>query len=142
MKIDTELSLPVEEAATLYNAVGWTRYTKDLAKLRRAFDGSTLILAAREDDGTLIGLARVISDGETVCYVQDFLVLPECHRRGVGRALMAELRRRFDQCPFFLLSTDPPGSEEAVKSHPFYRSVGMIAHEEQKLMAFGLPVDR
>ncbi|HVK26502.1 MAG TPA: GNAT family N-acetyltransferase [Actinokineospora sp.] len=142
MKIDTEMSLPVEEAATLYNAVGWVRYTKDLDKLRRAFDGSTLILAARSDDGVLLGLARVISDGETVCYVQDFLVMPESHRQGVGRALMAELRRRFEQCPFFLLSTDPPGSEEAVKSHPFYRSVGMIPHEEQKLMAFGLPVDR
>ena len=126
----------------LYDSVGWVRYTRDLDKLERAFAGSTLILTARDDHGRLVGLARVVSDGETVCYIQDFLVLPDEHRRGIGRSLMAELRRRYGQCPFFLLSTDSPDSTEARKSHPFYRTMGMITHEEQCMVAFGLPIDR
>jgi GNAT superfamily N-acetyltransferase len=142
MRIDVDMSLSPREAAVLYDLVGWLGYTSDLDKMGRAFAGSTLILTAREDDGRLVGLARVVSDGETVCYIQDFVVLPDEHRRGIGRSLMAELRRRYDQCSFFLLSTDPPDSAAARKSHPFYRAMGMITHEEQRLVTFGLPVER
>jgi GNAT superfamily N-acetyltransferase len=142
MIIHVEMSLSPREAAVLYTSVGWVRYAQDLEKVERAFAGSTLILTARDADGRLAGLARAISDGETVCYIQDFLVAPDRHRRGIGRALMVELRRRYDRCPFFLLSTDPAGSVEARKSHPFYRSMGFITHEEQRMVAFGLPVDR
>lgn len=141
MEIAVEMSLCPGEAAEIYDAVGWSRYTRDLAKLGRAFAGSTLILTAR-DMGRLVGLARVISDGESVCYVQDFAVLPGEHRKGIGRLLMHELRNRYGRCPFFVLSTDAPGSAEALKSHPFYRSMGLVPHEEQHLVAFGLPVDR
>ena len=142
MKIDFEPSLDVRAAAVLYDAVGWVRYTADLDRLRRAFAGSTAILTARSDGGELVALARALSDGETVCYVQDLVVLPAWQRRGAARALMDELLRRYGHCPFFLLSTDPPGSAEAAKSHPFYRSMGLVTHEEQGLVAFGLPVER
>lgn len=142
MKIQSEPTLDALAAVPLYDAVGWVRYTADPARLRRAFAGSTLILTARADDGALIGLARAISDGETVCYVQDILMHPAWQRHGGGRALLTELVKHYGHCPFFLLSTDPPDSTEAVKSHPFYRSMGLIPHEEQNLVAFGLPIER
>lgn len=140
MKIEAEMSLGPSEAAVLYDAAGWVAYTRDLEKLGRAFAGSSLILTARDGSGELVGLARVVSDGETICYVQDLLVRPDVQRSGVGRALMAELRRRHESCSFFVLTTDSAGSDDARKSHPFYRAVGLIPHEEQRLTAFGLPV--
>lgn len=142
MKIQSEAALNPNEAVPLYDAVGWVRYTADVARLRRAFAASTLILTARDDDGRLIGLARALSDGETVCYVQDIVVHPDRQRCGAGRALMSEMLLSYGHCPFFLLTTDPAGSKEAVKSHPFYRSMGLVTHEEQDLVTFGLPVER
>jgi ribosomal protein S18 acetylase RimI-like enzyme len=130
-----------EEAVELYRAVGWLGYTKDPDKLVRSLAGSHLLLTAR-DAGRLVGLARTISDGEVVCYVQDLLVHPDQRRRGIGRSLMEELKRRYAACRFFLLSTDHADSAEATRSHPFYRSLGLIPHEEQGLAAFGLPVNR
>lgn len=64
---------------------------------------------------------------------------PDARRNGVGRLLMADLQRRYANCRFFLLSTDHAEAPDAQKAHPFYRSVGMIPHEEQGTAAFGLP---
>jgi len=140
MEIAAEMELSPSEAAALYDSVGWARYTRDLGKLGRALAGSSLVLTARNETGQLVGLTRVVSDGETICYVQDLLVRPEAQRTGVGRALMAELRRRHEQCTYFVLTTDAADTDEARRSHPFYRSLGLIPHEEQRLAAFALPV--
>ena len=141
MDIAAEMALDPSEAAALYDSVGWVAYTRDLGKLGRALAGSSLVLTARDEAGELVGLARVVSDGETICYVQDLLVRPQTQRTGVGRALMTELRRRYEQCAFFVLTTDAADTEDARRSHPFYRSMGLIPHEEQRLAAFARPVD-
>ncbi|KDS92711.1 hypothetical protein DHOM_09800 [Dermabacter hominis 1368] len=40
-------------------------------------------------DRSLVGLASVIGDGATVCYLQDVLVSPDARRLGVpGRAFV------------------------------------------------------
>ena len=78
-----------EELLTLYDAVGWTSYTTDPDALEAAVDGSTRVVTARYD-GDLLGLARVLSDGASVAYLQDVLVRPELQREGVGRALGRE----------------------------------------------------
>jgi hypothetical protein len=87
MDIAVEQILGRDEALELYQAVDWYGYTKDPDKLLRSLAGSHLLLTAREADGRLIGVARTVSDGETVCYVQDLLVHPTAQRRGVGRSL-------------------------------------------------------
>jgi GNAT superfamily N-acetyltransferase len=142
MRIAAEKTLTREEAVELYDSVGWTGYTKDPGKLVRSLSGSHLLLTAREGNGRLAGLARTISDGETVCYVQDLLVRPDAQRGGVGRLLMDDLQRRYEGCRFFVLSTDHAGSPDALKSHPFYRASGLVPHEEQGMAAFALPVRR
>ena len=90
----------------MYGSVGWVGYTKDPEKLARSLTGSHLVLTARDAEGQLLGHARTISDGKTVCSVQDLLVDPESQRGGVGRLLMEDLLRRYDNCRFFILSTD------------------------------------
>lgn len=142
MRIAVEKTLSRDEALGLYDSVGWIGYTKNPDKLVRSLAGSHLLLTARDLNGRLIGLARTISDGETVCYVQDLLAHPEVQRGGIGRMLMEDLQRRYANCRFFLLTTDHADSPDSRKSHPFYRTTGLIPHQEQGVAAFGLPVKR
>jgi GNAT superfamily N-acetyltransferase len=142
MRIAAEQTISRDEAIDLYESVEWSAYTANPDKLMRGLAGSHLLLTARDDAGTLVGLARTVSDGESVCYVQDLLVRPDAQRQGIGALLMAELTRRYADCPMVLLTTDGAESADAAKSHPFYRSIGMIPHAEQGLIAFALPVRR
>lgn len=106
--------------------------------------GSSTSVGARQcggsdESGELLGLARTISDDEAVCYVQDVLVHPRHHRKGVGRALMEHLMDRYAHCRFFLLSTDHESTPEGVRNHAFYRSLGFLSYDEKEMSAFGLP---
>ena len=67
----------------LYEAVGWTSYTRDPATLAAALRGSSFVaVAVALDGGRLVGLVRAISDDATISYVQDVLVHPDAQRRG------------------------------------------------------------
>src|SRR5690625_3638441 len=90
IRAETASTIHVEEAADLYQAVGWSAYTRSEQSLMRALDGSHRIVTAR-DAGRLVGLARSISDGETIIYIQDVLVRPEAQRLGIGRRLISTL---------------------------------------------------
>lgn len=127
----------IEEALALYRAVGWTAYTQLPERLLRGLAGSHLVITARDDDGTLLGLARTVSDGESICYIQDILVHPDAQRRGVGRALLQDVRERYRHCMFVALSTDAEGTPDAKRSHPLYRTLGFRSHAELGLAAFG-----
>ncbi len=136
------VTLPVDEIPTrdelleLYGSVGWTVYTRDPERLERALAGSDLVATARDDAGTLVGLVRTVSDGVSICYVQDLLVRPDRQRGGVGRALLEHVRDRYRDCALIVLTTDAGGTDDAERSHPFYRSLGFVPHGEQGLAAF------
>ena len=106
------------EVLRLYDSVGWTAYTCDPPCLRRAFENSLLVLAAR-DGGTLTGLIRIVGDGCTIVYIQDLLVLPEYQRRGIGTALLQAALREFPNVRQKVLLTDSTAENLA-----FYRSAG------------------
>ncbi len=142
MRIYDHPELTEAEVIALYDSVGWSQYTAKPAKLMRAIAGSHLVLTARNDAGRLVGLARTVSDGATVCYVQDLLVEPAAQRHGIGRALLNGVLRRYAACPFVLLSTEHEDSPGGAVSHPFYRSLGFVEHSEQKMATFGLPLTR
>jgi len=80
----------------LYAAVGWTAYTVNPERLREALVNSSLVLIIRRAD-RVVGLVRCISDGQTICYIQDILVVPEYQRLGIGKGLLQEaLNHYFD----------------------------------------------
>jgi len=137
-----ETDFDPDEVYLLYDSVGWYGYTRDLYVLCRSLEGSHLVVTARDPDGLLLGLARTISDGSTICYVQDLLVHPEHQRQGIGRALTQHLIGRYSHCRSFLLSTDDESTPDGAASHAFYRSMGLVPHHEQGLAALGLPVRR
>ena len=106
------------ELAVLYAAVGWTAYTDDLDALVRAVHGSTHVVSARRD-GRLVGLARVVSDGASIAYLQDVLVDPAEQRSGLGRRLVREVLAPFGAVrQKVLLTADEPAQRA------FYESLG------------------
>lgn len=121
--IATELPAP-DELLDLYGAVGWTSYTRDPDLLVAALGGSHAVLTARAS-GRLVGLARTVSDGATIVYVQDVLVHPDHHRTGIGRSLLDELLRRYGHVRQTVLLTDAGPGQRA-----FYESLGFVeAHD-------------
>ncbi|MFF3699047.1 hypothetical protein [Streptomyces sp. NPDC002221] len=72
------------EVLRLYDSVGWEGYTSDVDKLCRGLVNSHLVITARDGSGSLLGLARTISDDEHICYVQDVVVNPAKHRQGLA----------------------------------------------------------
>jgi hypothetical protein len=63
-------SLVRQVVVDLYGSVGWSAYTNDPDTPVRALIGSSTVAVAR-DAGELVGLARVVSDGASIAYLQD-----------------------------------------------------------------------
>lgn len=117
---------PIEDALDLYDAVGWSAYTDAPETLERALAGSTRVVTARRD-GMLLGLARVISDGATIAYLQDVLVRPDAHRTGIGRRLVEEVFASLDPVRQHVLLTDAEPGQRG-----FYEALGFTeAHDHQ-----------
>jgi GNAT superfamily N-acetyltransferase len=116
--IEEVSDVPLDELVALYEAVGWTAYVKSPERLRAAVRGSSCVLVARRD-GRLVGLARAVSDGVSICYLQDVLVLPDEQRHGVGRALVESLLARYADVRQKVLLTDDEPRQRA-----FYESLG------------------
>ena len=107
-----------DEILRLYASVGWTAYTEDLPALKRGFHRSLLTLAAYEG-AEILGLIRVVGDGQTIVFVQDLLVFPEYQRKGVGSALLRAVLKRYENVRQIELATD-----DTPKTKAFYRSMG------------------
>lgn len=97
--ISTTLPSSTSELLALYAAVGWTDLAAAPEVLVAALNNSSFVACAWSSRGTLIGLARVLSDDATVSYLQEILVHPEHQRIGVGRALFAKVSQQFDHVP-------------------------------------------
>lgn len=106
------------ELIELYSAVVWTSYTRDEDALIAGLAGSTRVVTARQN-GDLLGLARVISDGATIAYLQDVLVRPELEREGVGRALAQAALEPYTAVGQQVLLTD-----DEVGQCAFYEALG------------------
>lgn len=124
IKVVEAKDLPLSEILELYREVEWLAYTKDPDNLVRALEGSSTLVAAY-DGPTLVGLARVISDGASICYLQDILVRPSHHRRGVGRALAERALEQYPHVRQKVLITDDEPKQKA-----FYEALGYTQIEE------------
>ncbi|WP_089772927.1 GNAT family N-acetyltransferase [Ruania alba] len=109
-----------EELVDLYSAVGWSAYTRDPDALLRAVRGSHRVGVAWDGE-QLVGLARTISDGVTVVYLQDVLVRPSHQRTGLGRELLTQLLGSYGDIRQQVLLTDDRPEQRA-----FYTSLGFV----------------
>jgi GNAT superfamily N-acetyltransferase len=114
------------EILDLYGSVDWQRYTEDPDQLMRALEGSDVVIAV--DGGDLVGLARAVSDGETIVYVQDLLVRPSAQRQGVATQLMTWLLEPYAAVKQKILLTNDKEDQRL-----FYESLGFsIVSGEQR----------
>jgi GNAT superfamily N-acetyltransferase len=118
VRVQAERSPDPTEVLALYRAVGWTAYAENPAVLGAALDGSSRVVVARRD-GRLVGLARVVSDGASIAYLQDVLVEPAQQRTGLGRALVAAALEPYGHVRQKVLLTDDQPAQRA-----FYESLG------------------
>jgi GNAT superfamily N-acetyltransferase len=133
VSIEAVTAVEVAELVALYEAVGWSAYTRAPEVLEAAIAGSSYVVVARRGE-RLIGLARAVSDGATICYLQDVLVRPEEQRCGVGRALVQAVLDRYRTVRQKVLLTDDEPSQRA-----FYESLGYVEirdHQQAALRAF------
>jgi GNAT superfamily N-acetyltransferase len=121
--------VPIKELVELYESVNWLLYSSDPDGLARAVYRSTFVVTARNDDGDLVGLARCLSDDVSIMYLQDVLVRPDHHRRGIGKVLVSACLDRFDHVRQKALLTDDEPGQAA-----FYKALGY-----QNLADFGPP---
>ncbi|MGO4254168.1 GNAT family N-acetyltransferase [Paenarthrobacter sp. TAF1] len=124
IKVVKAKDLPLREVIELYRAVEWVAYTKDPGNLVRALEGSSTLVAAL-DGQRLVGLARVISDGASICYLQDILVRPSHQGKGIGRALAERALGDYPHVRQKVLITDAEPKQKA-----FYEALGYTPVDE------------
>ena len=119
----------------LYAAVGWTAYTKAPEVLQRALGGSSTVVIETDTEAPgierVLGLARVISDGATICYLQDVLVHPSARRTGLGSRLVTSALAPYAAVRQKMLLTDDEVGQKA-----FYEALGYSSIEGTTLRAF------
>ena len=92
----------------------------DAGVVGQAFDGSNLVVTARNEAGRLIGVARALTDFARHCFVATLAVDPTAKGQGVGRRLVEtvhDMAGGRDRIVLFLYS-----APEAVG---FYERIGM-----------------
>jgi GNAT superfamily N-acetyltransferase len=116
-RIETDAPLTPEEVNAAY---AWAEWPQREAWRLEAVGRSSAWLAARDEDGSLIGVARLLDDGGLHASLWDVIVRPDRRRRGIGTALVrAALDRCADRRLVALVSTP-----DAV---PFFATMGFLA---------------
>lgn len=109
---------PVQFIAVLNaSGLGARRPVDDPPRIARMIAGANLIVSARID-GTLVGVARSITDFARDLYLCDLAVDRAYQGRGIGRALIARTRAEAGEQCLCLLTAAP----EAVS---YYEAIGM-----------------
>ncbi len=131
----TQKEFPPQQVYDLFASVKWTAYTKDLPKLMRALEKSSLVISAWEGD-ELVGLIRSLTDGETIAYIQDILVKPAFQGKHIGEELMSQMLKRLQGIRQIVLMTD--AGEKNSHLHAWYRSHGFEPYEDLGVTGFAI----
>lgn len=119
-----------EEIMPIYESVGWLNYTKKPEMLKQAYLHSLKVLAAYDGD-KLVGLIRVVGDGHSIIYIQDIIVLPDYHRKGIGTQLFNQIMEQYaDVYQKILLTENTPKTVE------FYKQMGFTPDYVMDCVAF------
>ena len=125
-----EVNLQEEQLKELYNNVKWSAYTDDLPRLVSAINHSLKVITAWDED-KLIGLIRVVGDGQTIVYIQDILVLENYQNRGIGSELLSRILALYSDVRQKVLLTN---DVEDVRA--FYEKNGFMSCDKGELVAF------
>ncbi len=130
VKYQKNKDIDVKQILHLYNDAKWTAYTNNPKKLKRAFSNSLLVISAWNKN-ELVGLIRIIGDGETIIYIQDILVLESFQRKGIGKKLIKIVLDKYPNVRQKVLLTD-----DTEKTRGFYETLGFSSCDKGSLVAF------
>ncbi len=83
---------PEQQIVDLYTAGGWWQESPEArAAIPLMLTGSFCVMGARNSEGRLVGMGRVISDGCSDAYIQDVVVLTELRGKGIGAEIIKRL---------------------------------------------------
>ena len=80
------------EFKSLYDETGWADHSVET--FASALAGSWIVCTARDDDGTVLGMGRLIGDGALHAFVTEMLVTESSRGRGTGAAILNALVAR------------------------------------------------
>ncbi len=121
--------LNVDEFNSLYDAVGWGAYEREvsLKALQNTFYSVSIY-----DGDSIIGYGRLIGDGICFLYIHDVMVLPEYQSQKIGTMIMKNLLQKVSTVqkknPSLRLYLGASLGKEG-----FYRKFGFLSREEAGL---------
>ncbi len=106
---DTQKALPNEKLLALFRSVGWTTADGEQTHLHHfnaPFQGSSYVVSAWDGD-TLVGCARVLSDGAVRSVLYDLAVLPDYQGQGIGSTLLTYCIQKYPNTEWIAETTQP-----------------------------------
>lgn len=119
-----------QQIKNLYLENQWYAYTNDIDMLYNGIKNSTDCIGAYEGD-ILAGLIRTVSDLQTICYIQDILILDAYKKQGIGTKLMKIILDKYSHVRQINLMT---GIEDFQRS--FYESFGFVPFEKVQAVGY------
>ncbi len=127
--IETDASLSPDDVNAAY---AWAEWPQRERWRLEAIARSCTWLGARDPDGSLIGVARLLDDGGLHASLWDVIVRPDRRRQGIGSALVdAALDRCADRRLVALVSTP-----DAV---PFFAAMGFVPESHGHVAMYHRP---
>ena len=113
-------------AGRMYADAAWISADDDFSFINSALAGSFLAAGAFEN-GRLIGMGRVLSDGVSDAYIQDVVVTPEFRGRGIGGKLVMFLVEELEKRGVdWIALAGEPGTENFYLKLGFEKKEGFI----------------
>lgn len=122
--------LTEDNLKALYEDAGWVAYTFDMAKLQRAIHQSLCVVTAWYHD-QLIGLTRVVGDGEMILYIQDVVVMKAHRRHKVATGMVEKVIKAYPHVRQKVIL-----AEDTDDTRGFYEEVGFMACDQGDLVGF------
>lgn len=115
-------ALDLDEVLGVYRSsgLGDRRPIDDRERFAAMIGRAGLVLTARDEEGTLIGIVRAVSDFSYVTYLSDIAVAAPHQRSGIGRALIEATQAEAPGVKIVLLS--------APAAVDYYPRIGFTQH--------------
>ena len=94
MDLKLSYSFSSDEFLEMIESVGWKTYSK--AQIEKALE-NTMYMVKATVNGQLAGIGRVVGDYSIVCMLTDICVKPKFQGKGVGSAIVKELKKLIEE---------------------------------------------
>ncbi len=96
--------IDAQQLTNVFASSGINRPVQDLTRIQKMLNHGNLLVTAWDDE-KLIGVARCLTDFSYCCYVSDLAVCKEYQQKGIGKALLAQVKKAAtNQAAIILLS--------------------------------------